>query len=189
MAFQQNMHQFWQDPQYAHLQGGSPANNNGNGNNVGPPIGAGLDPNADMFDPNQQQWQQQGQPMGKGKGGARPIGPQAAGPPPGLGAVPTTPFTDPMQATVHLMAQSVQQTSQQLMYMISNQQQSTGGNQGYRALKPKASLTTIKADTPKDLMLQVMQFEIDLGELGVNIRSEAAYRQLRSMCEGKAKDV
>ena len=38
-------------------------------------------------------------------------------------------------------------------------------------------------------MTELMQFEVDLGELGVAVTSEAAYRQLRAMCVGKARTV
>ena len=34
-----------------------------------------------------------------------------------------------------------------------------------------------------------MLFEVDLNELGIETMTEAAYRQLRAMAEGKAKDV
>ena len=38
-------------------------------------------------------------------------------------------------------------------------------------------------------MNEISNFEVDLNELGVAKLSEAAYRQLRAMAEGKAKDV
>ena len=34
-----------------------------------------------------------------------------------------------------------------------------------------------------------MQFEVDMGELGVHLQSEAAYRQLRAAVQGKAREV
>ena len=65
-----------------------------------------------------------------------------------------------------------------------------GGNDpGYRHLKPKKDITHISGRDAKTLMLEWVQFEIDLGELGVVIPSEAAYRQLRAMVTDKAKDV
>ena len=65
-----------------------------------------------------------------------------------------------------------------------------GGNDpGYRHLKPKKDITHISARDAKTLMLEWVQVEIDLGELGVVIPSEAAYRQLRAMDTDKAKDV
>ena len=38
-------------------------------------------------------------------------------------------------------------------------------------------------------MLELDQFGVDLGELGVHLQTEAAYRQLRAQCSGKARDV
>ena len=38
-------------------------------------------------------------------------------------------------------------------------------------------------------MIELVQFEVDLGELGVSLQSEAAYRQLRAVATGKARDV
>ena len=38
-------------------------------------------------------------------------------------------------------------------------------------------------------MLEFVQFEIDLGELGVTPRTEPGYRQLRASCTGRARDI
>ena len=38
-------------------------------------------------------------------------------------------------------------------------------------------------------MIELADFEVDLGELGIPIQSEAAYRQLRAVCQGRARDV
>ena len=73
--------------------------------------------------------------------------------------------------------------------VIGNQQQTTSGSGGYRALKPKKEMTQIKAEDARSLMIEIMQFEVDLGELGITVQSEAAYRQLRAMAIGKARDV
>ena len=50
-------------------------------------------------------------------------------------------------------------------------------------------MTRIKAQDARSLMVELAQFEVDLGELGVPVYSEAAYRQLRAMADGKAKEV
>ena len=64
-----------------------------------------------------------------------------------------------------------------------------GSSDGYRALKPKKDMTKVKAQDARSLMIELAQFEVDLGELGVPIYSEASYRQLRAMVDGKAKEV
>ena len=56
------------------------------------------------------------------------------------------------------------------------------GDSGYRALKPKAQMSSVKSDNAFDLMMQIMQFETDLGEVGVQLNSEGAYRQLKAQC-------
>ena len=38
-------------------------------------------------------------------------------------------------------------------------------------------------------MVELTQFEVDLGELGVALYSEAAYIQLRAATTGKAREV
>ena len=38
-------------------------------------------------------------------------------------------------------------------------------------------------------MIELADFEVDLGELGVPVHSEAAYRQLRAVCQGKAREI
>ena len=60
---------------------------------------------------------------------------------------------------------------------------------GYRALKPKKDMTRITAESARTLMNEISQFEVDLNELEIAKLSEAAYRQLRAMAEGKARDV
>ena len=63
------------------------------------------------------------------------------------------------------------------------------GGRGYRALKPKKELTTITGVTPSHLLKELMQFKMDLEEIGVRQASEAAYRQLKAQCVGRAKDT
>jgi len=63
------------------------------------------------------------------------------------------------------------------------------GAGGYRTLKAKKDITSISAASAQTLMLELDQFEVDLGELGVHLQTEAAYRQLRAQCCGKARDV
>ena len=38
-------------------------------------------------------------------------------------------------------------------------------------------------------MVEMTQFEVDLGELGVSLYSEAAFRQLKAATTGKAREV
>ncbi len=64
-----------------------------------------------------------------------------------------------------------------------------GGAAGYRVLKPKKDVTKITAASARVLMVELAQFEVDLGELGITAANEAAYRQLRAVCEGKARDI
>ncbi len=101
-------------------------------------------------------------------------------------------FQDDIRMLIQTMGSSVVNTNAQLgslanaLHVQAAQQQQ---NQGYRALKPKRDLTKISADNARSLMIEIMQFEVDLGALGVNKNSEAAYRQLRAVVEGKARDV
>ena len=59
----------------------------------------------------------------------------------------------------------------------------------YRHLKPKKDLQKITAIDAKTLMIELADFEVDLGELGVPTQSEAAYRQLRAVYQGRTLDV
>ena len=45
------------------------------------------------------------------------------------------------------------------------------------------------AESVEGLMIELVQFEVDMGELGVPLQSEAAFRQLRAVVTGKARDV
>ena len=63
------------------------------------------------------------------------------------------------------------------------------GDHGYRNLKPKNDITKISADTARTLMVELAQFKIDVGELGVPPISEAGYRHFRAVCTGKAREV
>ena len=60
---------------------------------------------------------------------------------------------------------------------------------GYRLLKPKKDMPRIKGQSADSLMLELAQFEIDLGKLGVSVRSEAAYRHLRSCVADRAREI
>ena len=64
-----------------------------------------------------------------------------------------------------------------------------GADQGYCHLKPKMDITKVTCDGAEGLMIELVQFEVDMGELGVSLLSEAAYRQLRAVAVGKARDV
>ncbi len=61
--------------------------------------------------------------------------------------------------------------------------------QGYRTLKPKRDVTQVTCATAELLMEELIQFEIDLQELGVTGFAEAAFFQLRAVTQGQAKDV
>ena len=89
---------------------------------------------------------------------------------------------------IDAMGSTMMNTNQQLGYLA----QTLGdrdGNQGYRALKPKKEMTRVTGADARVVMSEFAQFEVDLNELGLSQNSEAAYRQLRAMTEGKAKDV
>ena len=98
---------------------------------------------------------------------------------------------------MQFMAQQNQQMNSQMMQGFQsladnrNRHGSSGesSSHGYRALKPKKDMTRVTAESARTLMNEISNFEVDLNELGVARLSEAAYRQLRSMVEGKAKDV
>ncbi len=93
---------------------------------------------------------------------------------------------------IQSLGQSAVNTNASVNHMaqvLADQAGSRDGNQGYRALKPKKDMTRISADNARILMTELMQFEVDLNELGLVCMSGAAYRQLRAMCEGKANDV
>ena len=64
-----------------------------------------------------------------------------------------------------------------------------GSDAGYRHLKPKKDVTKVTCEGAEELMVELMQFEVDMGELGVSLMSEAAYRQLRAAVSGKAREV
>ena len=108
------------------------------------------------------------------------------------------------QSTVHTnqrfaqfadhMGYMQQQNAQHMHQLGQAMQQGMGKGSGddaggYRALKPKKEITAITADNAAALMMELDQFEVDMGELGVHLQTEAAYRQLRAMCSGKARDV
>ena len=69
------------------------------------------------------------------------------------------------------------------------QSQNNSNDHGYRLLKPKKDVVKITADIAEELMVEMAQFEVDLGELGVPTYSEAAHRQLRAAATGKAREV
>ena len=94
------------------------------------------------------------------------------------------------------MGASIVNTNQNIAYLGQTMAQanaqarnSSGGDHGYRLLKPKKDITKITCDGPEELLVEIMQFEVDMGELGVHLYSEAAYRQLRAATVGKAREV
>ncbi len=86
-------------------------------------------------------------------------------------------------------AQATNNSVQQLAGVVADAEHRRGLNQGYRALKPKRDITCITGEGAKSLMLEQVRFTIDLGELGINVKSEAAYRQLRAVRMGHARDT
>ena len=108
------------------------------------------------------------------------------------GAIDAQRTTDMMQFMMQQGQQMYAQMAQGFQSMATGHDATGTGDaaaHGYRALKPKKDMTRITADNARTLMSEISNFEIDLNELGVAKLSEAAYRQLRSMAEGKAKDV
>ena len=99
-----------------------------------------------------------------------------------------------MQFMANQNAQMSSQMAHGFQSMSANPNQGSGGSSdaashGYRALKPKKDMTKITADDARKLMNEISCFEVDLNELGIAKFSEAAYRQLRAMADGRAKDV
>ena len=116
-------------------------------------------------------------------------GPQHQMPPPGAAGT-----NGDLYQLLHLLGQAQLTATHQMQAMMSVVQQSGNGSasrgqQGYRALRPKKDITKITASGARALMIELNQFEIDLGELGVSTGSEAAYRQLRAISEGAARDI
>ena len=108
------------------------------------------------------------------------------------GAINAQRTSEMMQFMTLQNAQINSQMAQGFQSMSANQ--GSGGSSdtashGYRALKPKKDMTKVTADDARRLMNEISCFEVDLNELGIAKFSEAAYRQLRAMAEGKAKDV
>ena len=68
------------------------------------------------------------------------------------------------------MGTSVVHTNNAIQYMIAVYAE-TQANQredaGYRQLKPKKDVTKVTAEDAKTLMVELVQFEVDMGEIGV----------------------
>ena len=108
------------------------------------------------------------------------------------GAIHAQRTAEMMQFMAQQSAQMSSQFAEGFQSMAANQGSGGSGDSashGYRALKPKKDMTKITADDARKLMNEISSFEVDLNELGIAKFSEAAYRQLRAMAEGKAKDV
>ena len=109
-----------------------------------------------------------------------------------LGAAQAQQTAEMMQFIAQQSVQMSSQMVQGFQSMAANKGSGRAGelaSHGYRALKPKKDMTKITADDARKLMTEISSFEVDLDELGIAKFSEAAYRQLRAMAEGKAKDV
>ena len=108
------------------------------------------------------------------------------------GAIHAQRTAEMMQFMAQQNAQMSSQLAEGFQSMAANQGSGGSGDSashGYRALKPKKDMTKITADDARKLMNEISNFVVDLNELGIAKFSEAAYRQLRAMAEGKAKDV
>ena len=82
-----------------------------------------------------------------------------------------------LQATMENQ-QHAHMTNQNISNLVQVIQAGEAGrqaNQGYRQLKAKRDITNISASSCKILMLEMVQFDVDLGELGIYRLSEAAY--------------
>jgi len=82
----------------------------------------------------------------------------------------------------------------ELANLLSSSGVGSGGRQdaaqqGYRGLKPKKDFTKITAESPKKLMQEIYQLEIDFGEIAVRPHSESGYRHLKAQSEGKAREI
>jgi hypothetical protein len=78
---------------------------------------------------------------------------------------------------------------QELGGTITRNYQNQLNNQGYRQLKPKREIAAVTCQNAETLMEELLNFEIDMQELGVVEKAEAALFQLRSVAVGQAKDV
>ena len=100
---------------------------------------------------------------------------------------------------INALGQSAAEANQNVAYLAQVMaQHPRGGNRGgddradrfgYRSLKPKKDLQKVTAHDAKTLMMELLDLEVDLGEIGTPIQSEAAYRQLRSLSSGRARDI
>ena len=86
-------------------------------------------------------------------------------------------------------ALSTNQAVKDIGLMMSKNCQNQEAKQGYRSLKPKREMTKLTAVEAKTLMNELMDFELDLRELGVVEMTETAFFQLRASVAGEAKDI
>ena len=116
-----------------------------------------------------------------------PPPPQAA---PGFGDAPAraADFAQLAQVLVN-SSLATQAAVQDVSKLIAFGHQQQANQQGFRQLKPKREVAAITAADAATLMDELTQFQIDLSELGVNDRGEAAFFQLRAVAHGQAKDV
>ena len=110
----------------------------------------------------------------------------------GMSAMQTNHQINNLAQAMHFSSDNLNQNfgflAQQMQYGGSTRDGS-GSAGGYGTLKPKKDMTKITAENARGLMVELDQFEIDLGEIGAPMRSEEAYRQLRAMADGNARDV
>ena len=109
---------------------------------------------------------------------------------------PTGNFQQDMANLVHLLGNSMSFSHNSLGALANTMaQQNTPGysgppeNRGFRSLKRKSDLSFITAGSPKVLMIELYQFELDLGEVGLSPHTEAGFRQLKAQAQDKARSV
>ena len=134
-----------------------------------------------------------GHGMGGGIGGLSMGGRGMGGPPPGVHHVPPGmhpgphgPWGQPgpgvglsdqvIRDLIVALGQNALNTNNQLVQIAQDLanviQQNSRGDQGYRHLKPKIEIAKVTAGSAEGLMIELVQFEVDMGELGVSLQSE-----------------
>ena len=111
-------------------------------------------------------------------------------PPPGFAAPPQN--GSDMGAMLQALTNSSLMTAasvREMQQVMTQNYQATQDRQGYRQLKPKREVTKVTAADERTLVEELMNFELDLQELGVTDLTETAFFQLRAVSEGQAKDV
>lgn len=98
-------------------------------------------------------------------------------PPPGLGSA------------VERSIQELAGTVKEFVAAAINERREKTNQQGFRTLKPKREFLRISCKTREAFVDELVQFEIDMNELGIKMHSEACFFQLRACVDGRAKEV